>query len=52
MSCYLFEYCHAYDQLIYSADGKTCYNPTLVDLWVEVDEVLHEVPSGQTVSLA
>lgn len=46
----IYEYCHAYDQLIYTADGNKCFNPTLVDLWVEVDETVYRIPSGKTIS--
>lgn len=44
-------YAKAYDALIYSAEGTTVYNPTLIDVWFDVDGTLYCVRSGETVNL-
>ena len=43
------EYVNAYNSLIYSAGGKIIYNPSLIDIWFDVDGVLYEIKSGQTI---
>ena len=45
------EYCHAYDSLVWSADGHTVYNPTLVTVWVDIDSHLFKIPSGETLRI-
>ena len=45
------EYMMAFDQLIFSADGKTVYNPTLKTLWFDQDGKLYSVKSGETLSI-
>ena len=45
------EYVNAYRSLIYSADGMTVYNPTLKDIWFNVDGTPYRVGSGETVKL-
>lgn len=47
----IYEYCHAYQQLIWSADGLTVCNPTLLDLWLDAEGTTVKVPSGKTVHL-
>ena len=47
----IYEYVNAYYSLVYSANGKTIYNPTLIDIWFVVDGVLHEIKSGETIKL-
>lgn len=42
------EYVAAYDSLIFSADSKTVYNPTLVDVWFEQPNGLFLIKSGET----
>lgn len=44
----LYDYITAYRSLIYSADGKTIYNPTLKTLWFDRDGVLCTIESGET----
>lgn len=43
------EYMKAYEQLIFSADGKTVYNPTLKTVWFDLDGTLYSVNSGETI---
>ncbi len=45
------EYVQAYDRLVFTADSKTVYNPTLIDVWFEQENGLFCVRSGETVSL-
>ncbi len=47
----IYDYVTAYDRLVYSADGATVYNPTLIDVWISVDSVVKCVKSGETVKL-
>lgn len=44
----IYDYVKAYNSLIYSADGSTVYNPTLFDVWFDVDGRLFCVESGKT----
>lgn len=47
----IYEYVNAYNSLIYSADGETIYNPTLIDVWFDVDCKLYKIASGETIKL-
>lgn len=47
----IYEYVNAYKSLVYSADGKTIYNPTLFDIWFDVDGKLYCIKSGETVKI-
>lgn len=42
-------YTKAYESLVYSADGDTVYNPTLIDVYLIHDDKQYCVPSGKTV---
>jgi len=42
------EYVNAYKSLIYSADGHRVYNPTLFEIWIDIDSKLYSVKSGET----
>ena len=42
------EYVNAYKNLIYSADGHRIYNPTLFEIWIDIDSKLYSVKSGET----
>ena len=44
----IYDYTQAYKSLVYSADGKTVYNPTLIDVWFDVDGELVCLKSGET----
>lgn len=45
------EYVEAYDRLVFSADSKTVYNPTLIDVWFEQPNGMFCVGSGESVSV-
>ena len=45
----IFNYVTAYNSLIYSADGKIVYNPTLHTIWIDVDRKLYSVKSGEII---
>lgn len=45
------DYVHAYDSLIYSADGTVVYNPTLFDIWFEVNKKPYVIKSGETITV-
>ncbi len=47
----IHEYVTAYDRLVFSADGCTVYNPTLLTIWFDVDGKLYSIASGQTLRL-
>jgi len=47
----IFEYVEAYNSLIYSADGNTVYNPTLTDVWFDVDKRPYMIKSGETITI-
>lgn len=47
----IYDYVTAYNSLVYSADGATVYNPTLIDVWIHIDENIKCVKSGETVKL-
>lgn len=44
----IFNYVKAYESLIYSADGKKIYNPTLYTIWFDIDGVEYKIMSGET----
>lgn len=44
----IYDYVSAYDSLIFSADGSTVYNPTLLTVWFTEDGKLFSVKSGET----
>ena len=45
----IYDYVQAYHALRYSADGTMVYNPTLLDVWFDVDGVLYCIKSGETI---
>lgn len=47
----IYDYVQAYNSLRYSADGTIVHNPTLIDVWFDVDGTLYCVKSGETVVL-
>ncbi len=48
----IYEYVEAYKRLVYSADGKTVYNPTLYTLYFDVDGVPYSIAPGQTLKIS
>lgn len=47
----IYDYVTAYEALVYSADCTRVYNPTVRDIWFEVDGTLYEVKSGQEIQV-
>ena len=47
----IYEYVNAWRSIVYSADGLTMYNPTLFELWFDVDGPLYTIKPGQTLKL-
>ncbi len=47
----IYEYVHAYNSLIFSADSCTIYNPTLKQLWFDVDGKLFTIKPGETLKI-
>ncbi|MBQ2695848.1 MAG: polysaccharide deacetylase family protein [Clostridia bacterium] len=47
----IYEYSEAYQSLVFSADGKKVYNPTLFTLCFEVDMVAYTISPGETITL-
>jgi hypothetical protein len=47
----IYDYVEGYKRLVYSADGHKIYNPSLFDIWIDVDFVVHKIPSGATVTV-
>ena len=46
----IYEYVKAYESLVTSADGKRIYNPSLKDVWIDVDgKRQYKIASGETV---
>lgn len=48
----LRDYVTAYESLITSADGSRIYNPSLQEIWFDVDGKLYCVKPGETVEIA
>ncbi len=47
----IYEYCHAYDSLVWNAKGNVVYNPTGVKVWFDIDTKLYSVEPGETLTL-
>lgn len=45
----IFDYIDAYSALKTTADQKSIYNPSVIDVWVEENGRIYHVPAGQTV---
>lgn len=48
----VYEYVNAYNSLVCSADGTIIYNPTLIDVWFDIDGKEYKVASGETLKIA
>ena len=48
----IYEYVKAYDSIVYSADETIMYNPTLFDIWVDIDGEVYCIKSGETKKLS
>lgn len=47
----IYNYVEAYNSLIFSADGYTAYNPTLVTVWFATRNNLYKIAPGETVTI-
>ena len=47
----IYEYVSAAGQLQYSATGQYIFNPTLRDIWMMIDGMKVELPSGKVTEL-
>ena len=47
----IYDYVHAYESLIYSADETKVYNPTVTTVWISVDGKIYKIEPGQTVRI-
>ena len=45
----IYDYVHAYESLVYSADETRVYNPTVTPVWIDVDGKVYLVEAGKTV---
>lgn len=44
----IYDYVTAYRSLIYSANGRRIYNPTLLEVWFDADGKLYSIKPGET----
>ena len=47
----IFDYVTAYRSLVFSADNTRVYNPTLIEVWFDIDGKLYSIKSGETLEL-
>lgn len=47
----LYDYITAYHSLIFSADSHKIYNPTLKQLWFDIDGTLYSINPGETLNI-
>lgn len=47
----IYNYVNAYNSLIYSANSKIIYNPTLYKIWFDIDGKLYVIESGETLRI-
>lgn len=45
----IFDYIDAYRALKTTADHKTIYNPSIIDVWIEENSRIYHIPAGQAV---
>ncbi|MBQ8525452.1 MAG: polysaccharide deacetylase family protein [Clostridia bacterium] len=46
----IYDYIHAYKQLLFNVEGTMCTNPTAFKLWFEKDSIIYSVEPGQTIT--
>ena len=39
----IYDYVNAYENLVFSADGKRIYNPSKMPVWVEIDGTCYKI---------
>ena len=47
----IYNYVNAYNSLVLSADETMIYNPTLIDIWLDIDGRVYKVASGETIKV-
>ncbi len=47
----IYDYTKAYESLIYSANGKMVYNPTVTTIWFDRDGTLYTIQPGETIEI-
>ncbi len=47
----IYEYIEAYNSLIFSADCKKIYNPTLKEIWIYIDREIYSIKPGETLKI-
>lgn len=47
----IYNYTKAYESLVWSAKGTRVYNPTLYEIWFDVDGRLYSIKSGKTLQI-
>lgn len=47
----IYDYTMAYNSLVYSADASKVYNPTLKEIWFEIDDKIYSIKPGETLDL-
>ncbi len=47
----IYDYVNAYNSLVYSADETIVYNPTLFDIWFDIDGKEYKISSGETLKV-
>ncbi|MBO7304972.1 MAG: polysaccharide deacetylase family protein [Clostridia bacterium] len=47
----IYDYVTAYNSLIYTADSRGIYNPTLVEIFFDVDGELHSIKPGELIKI-
>ena len=47
----IYEYVQAYHSLVFSADSKIIYNPTLKKIWFDIDDVPYSIEPGETLKI-
>lgn len=45
----VYEYIQAYKRLVFSLDGERVYNPSAIDVWIEIRGKVYKIASGATV---
>lgn len=46
----IYTYVQAYNRLVFSLDGERVYNPSAVDVWIEIRGKTYKIGAGQTVT--
>ncbi|MBO5210385.1 MAG: hypothetical protein J6B80_00475 [Clostridia bacterium] len=47
----IYDYVTAYNSLVYSADGSKIYNPTLKQIWLDIDGKQYTVKPSETIRI-